>query len=64
MDYQEALAIYNLISERYHKLLRAPDTRDEEVFLHLEGLYQKYKRIVLEMERNGQAKQMAYQRGG
>lgn len=55
MDYQEALAIYNLISERYHKLLREPDTRNEEIFLHLEGLYQKYKRIVLEMERNGQA---------
>lgn len=38
------LIFTNLLSERYHKLLSEPETRDEKKFEEIEYLYHLYER--------------------
>lgn len=40
----EISVLYNLLSERYHKLQNEPETRKEEIFLQIEALYMRFKR--------------------
>jgi len=41
---QKTLIFMNLLSERYHELLRKPETRDERKFEEIEYLYRAYER--------------------
>jgi hypothetical protein len=53
------LIIYNLLSERYHKLRHSPKTRDEHKFKQIEVLYLDYLEKVIHNIRLNRAKDIA-----